>query len=425
MNRGAGRCSAKLQLRGTFGKRPPTGIVAKASRYPEKASKRQVLHSQIKLGRIAGIEIGLHYSWFIIAFLIAFSLAAHFHAARADWSQPLVWSAALVTAVLFCAALLVHELAHSIVAKSKGLSVRAITLFALGGVSQIEQEAPDAKSEFWIAIVGPVTSFIIGAIFIAAARAAGWSPRGETLSPAVAVMAWLGYINVVLAIFNMIPGYPLDGGRILRSILWWISGSMQRATKWASQVGQAVAFLFILFGLYRFFVGANFGGLWLAFIGWFLLEAARSSYLQLGLMTELRGHRVADLMERNCQRVPGYLSLRDFVDEYLLHSHSRCFLVAQDNHVVGFVSPAEIKAVRREDWPQTSVQSFMQPLNRMQSVSPDMPAIQALELMGRENANQLAVVSDGKLQGIFSRAQLLRFVEIYSEGKSEHPNRAA
>lgn len=383
------------------------------------------MHSQIKLGRIAGIEIGLHYSWFIIAGLIAFSLAEHFHAARPDWAQSVVWGTALVTAVLFFAALLVHELAHSIVAKSRGLTVRAITLFALGGVSQIEQEAPDAKSEFWIAIVGPLTSFVIGAIFIAGARLAGWSPRAETQSPAVAVMAWLGYINIVLAIFNMIPGYPLDGGRILRSILWWTSGSMRTATKWASRVGQAVAFLFILWGLYRFFLGANFGGLWLAFIGWFLLDAARSSYMQLGLMTELRDHRVADVMERNCPTVPGYLSLRDFADEYLLHSNSRCFLVTQDDHALGLVTPAELKAVSRDSWSQTSVQSVMQPLSRLRTVDPNLPAIKALELMSRENVNQLAVVADGKLQGIFSRSQLLRFIQVYSETTENAHHRAA
>jgi CBS domain-containing protein len=241
----------------------------------------------------------------------------------------------------------------------------------------------------------------------------------------IAVMLWLGYINVALAVFNMIPGYPLDGGRILRSILWWISGSMQRATRWASYVGQAVAFLFILFGLFRFFVGANFGGLWLAFIGWFLLEAARSSYIQLGLMTDLRDRRVKDLMERDCATVPGYLSLRDFVDEYLLHSHSRCFLVTQDNHVVGLITPNETRNVDRDSWPQTSVQSVMRPLKRLQTVAPDTPVIQALELMSRLNLNQLAVVSGGTLLGIFSRSQLLRFIQLHSEGKREPHDRAA
>lgn len=382
------------------------------------------LRSQLKLGRIGGIQIGLHYSWFLIAILIAFSLAGHFHAMRPEWHETEVWSAAVVTAVLFFATLLLHELAHSIVARTQGLNVREITLFALGGVSQIESEAPDAKSEFWIAIAGPLTSFVIGIILTAIARLSGWTPVAGATSPTIAVLLWLGYINVALAGFNLIPGYPLDGGRILRSILWWVSGSVQRATQWASQVGQAVAFLLILVGLFRFFVATNLGGLWLAFIGWFLLDASRSSYLQVGLMSDLRGRHVADLMESDCVTVPGYLSLRDFVDQFLLHSASGCFLVTRNGNVVGLLTPDEVKNVDRESWPNTSVQSVMRPLSQLHAVPPEMPVIRALELMSRESVSQLPVVSDGKLQGIFSRAQLVRFLQIYSSS-GEATGRAA
>lgn len=382
------------------------------------------LRTQIKLGRIAGIEIGLHYSWFLIAILIAFSLAAHFHSARPEWNQSVVWGAAIITAVLFFAALLLHELAHSIVAKSRGLRVRAITLFALGGVSQIESDARDAKSEFWIAIVGPLASVLIGIIFISVARLSGWTPGTEALTPIIGVLLWLGYINIALAGFNMIPGYPLDGGRILRSVLWWLSGNMQRATRWASQVGQGVAFLFILFGLFRFFVGANFGGLWLAFIGWFLLDAARSSYLEAELIAGLRDRRVGDLMERDCATVEGYVSLRDFVDQYLLHTGSRCFVVVQNKQVAGLVTPNEVKAVNRDDWARTSVQKVMRPLSQLRTVAPNMPVVKALELMTRENINQLPVISDGKLEGIFSRGRVMRFLQVYS-GMGEEPRDVA
>lgn len=372
------------------------------------------MRSQIKLGRIAGIQIGLHYSWFIIAVLIAFSLSAHFHSVRPEWNETLSWIAAVVTAVLFFITLLLHELAHSVVAKSRGLKVREITLFALGGVSQIESEAPDAKSEFWIGVVGPLTSLLIGGVCILTARLSGWLPETEPGTPVIAVLLWLGYINLALAAFNMIPGYPLDGGRVLRAIAWWITGKMDRATRIAARVGQGVAFLFILFGLYRFFVGENFGGLWLAFIGWFLLDASRSSYIQVELMAGLRHRRVADLMERDCATVEGYLSLRDFVDEYLLHSPSRCFLVAQGEHAVGIITPSEIRKVPRDIWEQTSVQSVMRPLSQLRTVAPEMPALKALELMSHENESQLAVVSDGKLQGIFSQTQVLRFLQLHS-----------
>jgi len=383
------------------------------------------LRSQIKLGRIGGIEIGLHYSWLIIAILIALSLSDHFHSVNSDWNTAIIWSAAVVTAILFFATLLLHELAHSFVARSRGLRVRAITLFALGGVSQIESESPDAKSEFWIAIVGPITSVIIGVCCLGLARLAGWAPGVEPGTPAIAVLLWLGYINLALAAFNMIPGYPLDGGRVLRSIFWWVTGTAERATRSAALVGQGVAFLFILFGLFRFFVGANFGGLWIAFIGWFLLDAARGSYVQVEIMADLRNRRVADIMERECSAVGGELSVRDFVDEYLLHSASRCFPVIQNGNLAGLVTPNEIRKVDRGDWDRTSLQSIMRPANQLRAVPPDMPAIQALELMAREHLSQLVVVADGKLQGIFSRGQVARFLQVYSGLGAESRNVAA
>jgi Zn-dependent protease len=373
------------------------------------------VHAQVKLGRIAGISVGLHYSWFIIALLITLSLAEHFRTVTPRWSSTVVWSAAIVTGVLFFVALLLHELAHSLLAKARGLRVRAITLFALGGVSQIESEAPDAKSEFWIAIVGPLTSLAIGLACLWIARLTGWLPGTEPSVPAIAVLLWLGYINMMLAAFNMIPGYPLDGGRVLRAVIWWITRNADRSTQLASQVGQAVAFIFIFSGLYRFFLGANFGGLWLAFIGWFLLDASRSSYAQVAVMTGLRGRPVADIMERDCPTVEGHLTLKDFVDEYLLRTGRRCFIVVQNHNVSGLITPHEIKQVDRERWPLTSVQSVMRHLDQVRWVTPDTSAIQALEIMTREDINQLPVLSNGHLEGVFSRANVLRFLQTQAE----------
>lgn len=373
------------------------------------------MQAQVKLGRIAGIPIGLHYSWFIIALLITLSLAEHFHSVTPGWSDTAVWSAAIFTGVLFFAALLLHELAHSLLATARGLRVREITLFALGGVSQIESEASDAKSEFWIAIVGPVTSLAIGLGFLWIARLTGWLPGTEPTVPRLAVLLWLGYINIMLAAFNMIPGYPLDGGRVLRAVIWGITKNADRSTQLASQVGQAVAFIFILLGLYRFFAGANFGGLWIAFIGWFLLDAARSSYAQVEVMTGLRGRAAADIMERDCPIVEGHLSLQDFVDEYLLRTGRRCFIVVQNHSVTGLITPHEIKQVDRGLWSQTSVQSVMRPLDQVRSVTPETSAIQALQIMTRENINQLPVLSNGHLEGVFSRGQVLRFLQTHAE----------
>jgi Zn-dependent protease/predicted transcriptional regulator len=373
------------------------------------------VQAQVKVGRVSGITIGLHYSWFIIAFLIAFSLAEHFHAVNPLWSEALVWTAAIVTAVLFFAALLLHELAHSLVAKARGLRVSAITLFALGGVSQIESEAPDARTEFWIAIVGPATSFAIGVVLLGIAWLFGARPGSEPNTPIIAVLLWLGYINFTLAIFNMIPGYPLDGGRVFRAVLWWITHSQERATRWASQVGQAVAFIFIFLGLIRVFHGQGINGLWIAFIGWFLLDASRASYAQVRIMAGLRNRRVADLMDRDCGTVEAHISLQDFVDQYLLRSGRRCYVVVRDGQVLGLITPNEVKAVARDLWAQTSVQSAMRALGQLRTVTPETPALEALEIMGREDINQLPVMSNGRLEGVLSRSHVLRVLQTHAE----------
>ena len=373
------------------------------------------MKAHVKFGRIAGISIGLHYSWFIIAVLIALSLVQHFHAVDPQWSRTVVWMAAAVTSVLFFVALLLHELAHSLVAKARGLRVRAITLFALGGVSQIESEARDAKSEFWIAIAGPITSVVIGLVLLGTAWLGGWLVAGGPATPLTSVLVWLGNINILLAAFNMVPGYPLDGGRVLRALIWSVTHNADRATRLAAKVGQAVAFLFILAGLWRFFVGANFGGLWLAFIGWFLLDASRASYVQVEMMAGLRDRRVADVMDHDYATVEGRLSLQDFVDEYLLRSGRRCFVVLHNGQVAGLVTPHEVKSVDRQSWSQTTVQSVMRPLRQLRTVAPDTPALQALELMSREDVNQLPVISGGRLAGIFSRGHVLRFLRTHAE----------
>jgi Zn-dependent protease/predicted transcriptional regulator len=373
------------------------------------------MHAQIRLGRIAGISIGLHYSWFIIAFLITLSLIGRFSAVTPKWSSATVWSAAIVTGLLFFVALLLHELAHSLLAKSRGLRVRAITLFALGGVSQIESEAPDAKSEFWIAIVGPLASLVIGIVCLLLARSTGWILSSEPRTPISAVLVWLGYINLMLAAFNLVPGYPLDGGRVLRALIWWNTHSIDRSTRIAARVGQVVAFLFIFLGLYQFFLGKNFGGLWLAFIGWFLLDASRSSYAQVEITEGIRDRRVSDIMDHDFSAVEAHLSLQDFVHRYLLTSGRRCFVVVQNNNLAGLITTKEVSGVERDRWPQTSVQSVMRPLSQLRTVMPDTPAIRALEIMSREDINQLPVVSDGQLVGLFSRSSVMGFLRNRAE----------
>jgi Zn-dependent protease/predicted transcriptional regulator len=378
------------------------------------------LEAQIKLGRVFGVPIGLHYSWLIIAFLITLSLASHFQTTKPHWGSGIIWATAILTAALFFAAIIVHELSHAAVAKARGLPVRSITLFALGGVAQIEKESADAKTEFWMGIAGPITSAVIGLVLLGIATAIGWSPEAGTLmpmteTPPLAMLVWLGYINIMLAVFNMIPGFPLDGGRVLRAVLWWITGDADRATRAAAQTGQLVAFGFIALGILRFFGGAGFGGLWIAFIGWFLLDAARASYAQVAITESLRGMRVGEVMETGCPVVEGRQSLQTVVDDHLLRTGRRCFLVVDDGRVAGLLTPHEIKGVERTRWRDTAAESVMRPLAELWTVEPDTPVLEALEAMGRENVNQLPVVSGGRLEGMISRGHLMRLLEARAE----------
>src|SRR6266496_4124214 len=252
------------------------------------------MKAQIKLFRIFGIQIGLHYSWLLIAVLIVLSLAGQFAATNPQWSPNIIWGVSILTALLFFATIIIHELSHAAIAKARGLPVRSITLFALGGVAQIEKEASDAKTEFWMGIAGPITSALIGLICLGIAAGLGWNPSYHHQSPWAAMLGWLGVINLALAVFNMVPGFPLDGGRVLRASIWWITGDASRATRIAAGIGQSIAFAFIIVRLVRFFNVAGFRGLWLTFIGWFLLDAERSSYSQCETIERLRA--VHDVM---------------------------------------------------------------------------------------------------------------------------------
>jgi Zn-dependent protease/predicted transcriptional regulator len=376
------------------------------------------MQAQIKLGRIFGIRIGIHYSWIIIAILIAFSLAGLFHQANREWTPAVVWGTAILTAVLFFVCILLHELGHSVVAQSSGIRVPSIVLFALGGVSQMERESPDAKTEFWMALAGPAVSFIIGFVCLGIARSLGWvGLLASAPSPLVAMVGYLGYINIILGAFNLIPAYPLDGGRVFRALAWWRTHSIERATRIASMVGQVFAFLFILYGLWRFFQGEGFAGLWLAFIGWFLLDAARSSRVQVEMMHALGGIKVGDVMERNCAIVDANTNLQTLVDEHLLRTGQRCFIVQKEGQLTGLITPADISRVERRMWPLTTVEQAMRPAAQLRVVSPETPVVQALETMARENINQLPVASDGHLEGILSRGHLLEILRTRSELK--------
>jgi Zn-dependent protease len=320
----------------------------------------------------------------------------------------------VMTALLFFVSLLAHELAHAIVAQARGLPVRSITLFALGGVAQIEKDASTAKTEFLVAIVGPITSLVIGFACIGIAWSMGWSVGDGAGGLIAAVLGWLGSINVALALFNLIPGYPLDGGRVLRALLWGIYGDRDRATRNAARTGQAVAAIFIAWGLVQFFAGAGFSGLWLAFIGWFLLTAAQASYTQVTIGEALRGVRVSEVMADDCITVDAAVNLQSLVD-LLLRTGRRCIVVKRDGRVLGLVTANEVRGIARDRWQDVTAEAVMRPLDQLKTVGPDTPVTEAFTLMAREDLNQLPVVSGGRLEGIVSRGQILQLLQSRAE----------
>jgi Zn-dependent protease/predicted transcriptional regulator len=371
------------------------------------------LNGHLNAGRPFGVQVSLHLSWFAIALLILLSLGSRFREVHPDWSATAVWTTATVTALLFFVALLLHELSHALVARSRGLPVRSITLFALGGVAQIGKEASDPATEFWMGIAGPIASMAIGAACLGLAQALGWAPLTEPDAPALAALVWLGYINLSLALFNMIPAFPMDGGRVLRAAIWWMKGDEARATLLSARVGQVAAIGFIAVGALQFLTSGGFAGLWLAFIGWFLLSAVGATYGQLELKQRLRGVRVGDVV-RDCPEVDGRINLEEFVKQHLLPSGGRCSVVTEKGAVAGLVTLDEVKAVPRGRWPYTTVDEVMVPLHRLRGVSPGAPLGESLDVLARDDVHQLPVVEDGRLIGVVSRGAILEYLRTRS-----------
>ena len=378
------------------------------------------MQGHIKIGRVFGIQIGLHYSWLLIALLVTLSLAGYFSVVNSEWGAAVIWTTAVVTGILFFSSIILHELGHALVARMRGLPVSSITLFALGGVALIEKEADDAATEFWVGIAGPITSVLISIICLGLALTLGWSPEVEAMqqqTPVRAALVWLGYTNIALAFFNMIPGFPLDGGRVLRAVIWWITGDVNRSTKIAARIGQTVALLFIFSGIFQLFTGGGFNGLWIVLIGWFLLTAAGGSYAQVAIMQTLRGLSTRDVMRGEMELIDGRLNLRDFVNEYLLKTGTRCFFVVENNRLKGLITPHEIKEVPQDEWASVTVGDAMRPLEKLLTVTPQTPLAEAFDAMTRANVNQLPVVSENRLEGVVSRSNILEILRTRAELK--------
>jgi Zn-dependent protease/CBS domain-containing protein len=302
---------------------------------------------------------------------------------------------------------LIHELGHSVVAKGFGLSVPRITLFIFGGVSQIASEPFSAAVEFWVAVVGPLTSFVLAGIFWELAPHLAWSP------PLFALAKYLTFINVILGVFNLIPGFPLDGGRVLRAIVWRITGKYQRATAIAATTGRFFGFVLIFLGVWQVLGGSLINGLWIAFIGWFLESAAGSQLQQEVLRSLLGDHKVLDAMKRDFLQVPGNFPIQEIIDKHILSGGSRCLFVSSNGSPAGMLTIAEIGKVPRSAWETTPASQAMIPMQKLFTTRPDAGLWSALEEMGRDGVNQLPVIDGrGQVVGIVSRDDVLHYLRV-------------
>lgn len=366
--------------------------------------------SAISLGRILGIPIGLDYSWFLIFALLTWSLATSYYPAEfKNWPVTQYWIVSAVTVILMFGSVLLHELGHSMVALRYKIPVRSITLFVFGGVAQIGAEPPSAIAEFWIAIAGPVTSFVL-ALFFGLLQ-----PMVSALAPLLALAKYLAYINGTLGLFNLIPGFPLDGGRVFRAIIWGTTHSLRRATLIAASLGRFIAYLFIILGVWQMFSG-NFGnGLWIAFIGWFLESAASSQIHQQTIHDLLEGHHVADTMRRDYTTVSPDATLEQLVTEHILGSGRRSLVVKQNDRVTGLLTLHNVKAIPSSDWLTTTAAQVMIPVAKMKWIRPEAELVDALGEMDRDGVNQLPVMVGDQILGVLGRDDVISLLRTLSE----------
>lgn len=358
----------------------------------------------IPIGRIFGISIDLDFSWFLIVGLLTWMLAAsYFPAEYQGWSPGEYWLIGFFTALLLFVSVLIHELAHSLVAQHYGIPVPRITLFLFGGVSQIASEPPSAAQEFWIAFFGPVTSLALAALC--------WEIEPLISSqPLLALDSYLAWLNLILALFNLIPGFPLDGGRVFRAIVWRATHNYHKATVAAGIAGRFFGFILIFWGVWQALMGDIGGGIWIAIIGWFLESAAGSQLQQETIRSSLGSHRVLDAMQRNFVQVPGEVSLQDLVEQALAPTHSQSAIITSNGAAVGLVTVSAIREVPRSEWVSTPAAQIMIPFQKLTTTQPNAVLWSAFEKMGRDGVNQIPVVDSGGVVGVLSREDILHYL---------------
>lgn len=393
------------------------------------------MRDALRVARVGGIELRIDPSWIFIFVLVSWSLATTFAAWHPSWSGPLIAFTALAAALLFFVSVLAHELAHSFVARAYGLPVRSITLHMFGGVSNIEREPPSPSAELLIAFVGPATSLALGVVMIAAGSFFAWYELGDVLDPVAAahdlgplptLLLWAGPVNVMLGVFNLLPGLPLDGGRVLRALLWRARGDVRSATRSAAFAGQVIGWglvatgVFMMLGLSVPFFGRGGGsGLWLVLIGWFLRTAAVASFRGSLLEELVDGVRVGDLMRRTGPWLPGDAPLSTYASDILWRGEERAFPVFDDGRFVGLICPTDVRRSPPDEWRHSFVRDAMTPLEELEWTTAGTPLLDALRALERSGVKQLPVLrEDGTpeghrtLDGLLHERDIMRWLEL-------------
>jgi Zn-dependent protease/CBS domain-containing protein len=359
-----------------------------------------------RVARIAGIEVRVDSSWVVIALLITYSMYLRSSVLYPELEGGGAVALGILATVLFFGSVLVHELAHALVAQARGIRVQDITLFLFGGATRARVESRGPRDEFVIALVGPLTSGLLAALFGIIAGLGG-----DVLSrPLTGTFGYLAWTNLLLAAFNLVPGFPLDGGRLLRSAIWKATGSLGRATRIASVSGQAVGWLLVAAGVAWLLAGDLAGGIWFAFIGWFLVQAARSSYQELQLQQLLGGVEAEEVMAGDLVRIPPELSLRDAVDDYFMRYDHSGFPVEEQGRTIGLLTLRGVRRVPREQWPTRRVREHMVPLGDQVVVAPDARMDDVLGKLQDGETGRVLVVQDGEVVGIITPTDLTRWL---------------
>lgn len=373
-----------------------------------------------RVARIAGIDIEIHPSWLLILGFVSWSLSDSFFPSQYEhWSTVAYWTVGISSAVLLFITVLIHEMAHALVARRRGLPVPRITLFIFGGMSHMSRQPATAGEEFQIAAAGPATSLIIAAI----TAGLGLAFRGSS-EKAEAIFFYLAFVNLALGIFNILPGFPLDGGRVLRSIAWKRTGSFRQATRVASSVGEFFGYGLIIAGFFVLLAGGVLDGLWLAFIGWFLLGAARGEASNLQLEGVLKRLTARDVMQADFPSVTPGTPVAEIVNDYMVGKGERAVMVANDGAVLGVITVSDVRRVPREAWGQVPAQRIMTPRANVITVNATQPAVEVLVLLGEKGLNQVPVLEDGRMIGLVTRRELLdriQLAERLTPGDSEQP----